>query len=660
MKKLLLFLGTALAIFAMLFVFAACGGSDDDPETPKTTPTQTDKPNNNNSNNNSTTETGQVQITCPTCSGTRNCPTCKGTGKGCKTCGGSGKYCKDCGTTGNCQKCNGKGECAKCGGTGNGCNICGGTGRCSYCDDGKCKKCYGSGKETCGYCYSSGKCHVCNGLGWTWRSTNTCSICRGSGKCQKCDRGYVNCSRCRGSGNCDECNGTMRCSSCRGNSKCSNCGGNGRCDACKGDKKCPSCKGSPKCNSCGGDGHCSTCNNSDGKCTNCKGEGKIWVDINITPNSLEFTSDGGTQSVSINSKYAWKASCNQNWISLTNSEGTGNGTFTVKADKNPNESSRSATITLNYGNKSTSISVVQKEYVITLETTPSYSMDFTSVGGTQKLSITCNSSWKATSNKTWITLSKSEGEGNDNINVEVDKNSSEDSRSGTITLKSGSKTVTLNVVQKGVQVTLSLNYNELTFHRHGESKTIRVTSDTDWKVSTSASWITLSKTSGYGNDEITVTASDNPGGERSSTITFAHNNTKVTVNVSQYAKINVPFEITNVIVMNTNGGSSSTSIINMEKDGLYASKLKYLSERITFSIKTYGSYKITKKWYYPGSTQPDAYTSYNLTFSYLYDNPFVLSIYNTNWTLSTYKTGTYKWEYYYDDELIYTKTFYVY
>lgn len=287
-------------------------------------------------------------------------------------------------------------------------------------------------------------------------------------------------------------------------------------------------------------------------------------------------------------------------------------------------------------------------------------LEFPSYGGTKSFSVTTKGSWMATCDKTWITLTSNEGSGNGTVYVQASTNTSEDDRSAVITIQSGSKSYPLYVTQKGVSITLTVTPGQLSFQRNGGKQTLKVTSDTDWKVSTNANWLSLSKSYGYGNDEVEITALTNTGNARNSTITFTHNNVNVTVKVSQKEKPYIPFDITNVIVMNTNGGSNSTSIINMEKDGLYVSKLEYLSERITFNIKTYGTYTMSKKWYFPGSSQPERIDTYNLPFSYYTDNPLVLSVYNTHWKPSYYKTGTYKWEYYYEDELIYTKTFTVY
>ena len=283
------------------------------------------------------------------------------------------------------------------------------------------------------------------------------------------------------------------------------------------------------------------------------------------------------------------------------------------------------------------------------------------MGESRYLFLTINQSWKATCSANWITLKDAEGRNSGNITITADANPSEDSRTATLVISYGGKSSYVTITQRGVPVNLSVDPDHFLIHRNGGEETVKVTSDTYWEVSTDATWITLSKYYGNGNDEVVVKVSENPytGNGRYDIVKFKHNNTEVDVIVAQYPKLYIPFEISNVIVMNTNGGSSSSSIINMEKDGFYTSTLQYLSERITFNIKTFGTYNMTRKWYFPDSSQPDRVDTYTLPFSSYYENPFIVSIYNTYWRPEYYKKGTYKWEYYYEDELIYTKIFIV-
>lgn len=113
------------------------------------------------------------------------------------------------------------------------------------------------------------------------------------------------------------------------------------------------------CKVCGGDGHCTTCNNSDGKCTNCKGEGYLYYDYILSPSSLEFSQNGGDITVSITTYKKWTVSCYDNWLKVNNPEGNGSGSFTVNATPNYDNSSRTATLYLTYEGKSVSIPVTQ-------------------------------------------------------------------------------------------------------------------------------------------------------------------------------------------------------------------------------------------------------------------------------------------------------------
>ena len=473
---------------------------------------------------------------------------------------------------------------------------------CPDCNgDTHCTTCHGTGIG-CTVCNGTGKyCTKCGGSGKH-------DVCQGTGRCAYCY--YGECSRCEGSGNntCPSCSGTGNCWLCggagtSGTITCTACKGKGYCTKCNGKGytgRCTKCSGSGKCNSCNGSTSCSSCKGT-GNCTSCNGR----------PICYYCGGDGH---------------CNK----CKNSDG-----------------------------KCTKCS--GKGYVWADIVLSDNSITLSHQGESKYVTVTINQSWKATCSASWITLKDAEGRNSGKITISADVNTSEDSRSATLIISYGSKSEYVSITQKGVPVNLSISPDDFSIHRNGGEQTLRITSDTYWTVSTDATWIGLSKYSGDGNGEVVVTAPANEGNARSAIITFTHNKTKVEVKVSQDAKLYVPLEIRNVIIMNTTGGTGSSSIINMEKDGLYASKLVYLSERLIIYYKTAGNYRLTRKWYCPGSTEPDCNSWYNLSsnLSY-YENPFVVDFYNNYWKPEYYKTGTHRWEYYYEDELIYTKTFTVY
>ena len=301
MKKFASIMLYTILIGAVSCAILSCSGggsSDDDYYSPgvPTSPEQPSTPQNN----------GQVKVICPECSGKKTCSTCNGSGKWCRSCKGEG-YCTSCKGTGNCYKCDGDGKC-------------------NYCENGKVT------------------CTSCNGL-------KSCRTCYGTGKIESFN-GSITCPNCRGTKKCNTCSGT-------GLKKCYYCLGNGKCDNCYGKGNCDVCYGKGTCSVCGGDGHCTACNNSDGKCSKCRGEGYIYYDYVLSPVSLDFTHDGEEKSVSITTNKSWKVTCNTNWITISNPEGKGNGSFTVKAEPNYDYSERSATLYINCEGKSGSYTVSQ-------------------------------------------------------------------------------------------------------------------------------------------------------------------------------------------------------------------------------------------------------------------------------------------------------------
>ena len=471
MKRILSFLGMSLLLCIMPLFFSACGGGGDEVVSKVPTPTKpnnTDsdnKPNDNSSaTNNTPTNNDPVQQTCPLCLGSRTCKTCNGTGKGCKTCGGSGLYCTECGGSGECD-----------------------------CNDGNCSKCYGTGKEICDYCRGSAKCFICKGLGWTVKSEYKCSACGGTGNCtnRKCVKGYVDCYKCDGTGNCNKCDGSGLCKKCKGN---------------------------PYCKTCGGDGHCPTCLNSDGKCTQCHGDGYVLVDLILNPTALEFTNYGGEKDVSITINGAWKATCNESWIKLTKAEGNGKGSFHVEAEVNSSGTSRTAIVTISFGiGKTASYHVTQAATIFSQSIASS---KFTYEGGKTTLSVKASEtiSWTLTRSESWVHLGKSSnyqesysGKGNADVEIYVDINTITEARSAVLTLKSDFGTKEISITQNAMEDKVEAKMTTTTIKADGESKLLSIVSPTnrEWKVSCKEKWVHFDVESGSGMKNVNVTIDKN-------------------------------------------------------------------------------------------------------------------------------------------------------
>lgn len=106
------------------------------------------------------------------------------------------------------------------------------------------------------------------------------------------------------------------------------------------------------------------------------------------------------------------------------------------------------------------------------------------------------------------------------------------------TNSNGCKGDTLNLTINIGSFTLNANPPTLSFNKDGGSNKVHVSSNTTWAVNVSQSWLTINKTSGSGNDSISVTASANTAFTlRTATVTFTAGNLTQVVNVSQAASI---------------------------------------------------------------------------------------------------------------------------
>ena len=143
------------------------------------------------------------------------------------------------------------------------------------------------------------------------------------------------------------------------------------------------------------------------------------------------------------------------------------------------------------------------------------------------LNISTNTNWTANSNAAWLKVSPTSGNAGTNvaINYTVDANNATAARTGIITFTAGTQTATFTVTQAGVAPSLSVSPTApATIAAAGSTVALSVVSNLSWSVAKSANsdWLTVSPTSGTGNQNVSATASANATtAERSSTLTFS-------------------------------------------------------------------------------------------------------------------------------------------
>lgn len=205
------------------------------------------------------------------------------------------------------------------------------------------------------------------------------------------------------------------------------------------------------------------------------------VTLSVSPNDLVFTFSGGTSTLTITSNGEWTATTSCDWVGLSTSGGTGNGTITVTVGEHTGEN-KECNITITTIDGSVTVPVLQYGVVPYLEfdqhrlsyeyvggqkvlrvnsnvewvisdatdvdfsvTTTVSSINMRETGGTRNLGIITEGTWTATTSSNWITLSKTRGQGNTTISVTVSPSVDGTDRNGSIIISTITDSTTVSV-----------------------------------------------------------------------------------------------------------------------------------------------------------------------------------------------------------------------
>ena len=244
--------------------------------------------------------------------------------------------------------------------------------------------------------------------------------------------------------------------------------------------------------------------------------------LRVSPTSANFNAEGGSKSLSVTSSGNWNiGSVSASWLNASKASNT---QLNIRAEKNTTAASRSATIKIASESKTATITISQAAGSAPQEDTPnsrannnrnnnrtteqsyfsisSYRADFPASGGSKTFTVSSSSTWHIdTGTNGWGSLSKS---GN-KLTLTVGANPNASSRSDYFILRSGTRTLRVDFSQSG-EATLSVSQENLNFESSGGAKTISITSNSSWSISTDpASWGHISRS----GNQLTLTVDAN-------------------------------------------------------------------------------------------------------------------------------------------------------
>ena len=276
--------------------------------------------------------------------------------------------------------------------------------------------------------------------------------------------------------------------------------------------------------------------------------------LNVSTSKADYPIAGGNCNVTVESNAAWSIKSTAEWLSTSISKGQmGKSSFTITAQPNTMDVERSTTIEVYTDNKAVShkIEIIQSPIVLTLSAN---TLSAKPEGEQFTLGITSNSSWSISSADSWCTISPSSGNENGKVTLSVSSNTGTSNRSTTITVKSGSISRTVRVSQ--VCATLSVDETPITFSPEASTKTLTVTSNTNWEATSNAAWCTVKQNNG----QLTISATKNDtDAQRTASVTIKALGLTKTIKVTQQ-KAMLTLSPSSAISFNPEGGSQSLVI----------------------------------------------------------------------------------------------------
>ena len=185
-------------------------------------------------------------------------------------------------------------------------------------------------------------------------------------------------------------------------------------------------------------------------------------------NSLSFGEYGDSQTITINSNTGWRASCDSEWISLSQNSGKGNAVITVTTTTNEITSGRQGMIEIVSEDYKTRIQItIRQEAAHKYLTIDTSEIIFVVNGGSTTIKVNSNTSWKASlSDTSWFTLSSNSGTGNATIIVRAPANPVTTQKQATIQLSTSDNSIKLSVkvTQKGIDPIMTIKIGNTIFN----------------------------------------------------------------------------------------------------------------------------------------------------------------------------------------------------
>jgi hypothetical protein len=239
-----------------------------------------------------------------------------------------------------------------------------------------------------------------------------------------------------------------------------------------------------------------------------------------------------TTTFEIKSNLSWKVSENEDWLSVTPGEAKGKGIIKVAYDGNSSVDKRVGKLTVTGDGLTVDVTVTQAGENVYLTAEPE-KQDVDYEAGKTSFDIKSNMAWTVTESVDWLNISPATGSGDGILAVEYDENSEKECRSGHILITGNGIETKVTVRQKGAPC-LTVTPPLCSIGSETSDTTLVISSNLEWTVEVSESWVTITPMSGSGDEELSIHCEENTeSGPRTAIIIIKSGDLNVEVEVSQ-------------------------------------------------------------------------------------------------------------------------------
>ncbi|MFZ1289754.1 MAG: BACON domain-containing carbohydrate-binding protein [Melioribacteraceae bacterium] len=228
--------------------------------------------------------------------------------------------------------------------------------------------------------------------------------------------------------------------------------------------------------------------------------------LEIYPGQIELSRDSNSVELTIYSNTNWQVNENIDWLTISPTQGNNDQIITLLYDENYNVFPRDESFTITDGNLTSTVYVHQAEKKY-LEINPNQ-IELSSDSNSVELTIYSNTNWQIDEDVDWFSFSSTIDTNDARITLYAVSNPNIVERSATFLLYSENLTLTV-IVKQNPKKYCNIQPSFKEFPSDSSFFNFVINSNIDWQVSKSNDWFIINKTSGFGNDTLTVNLSKN-------------------------------------------------------------------------------------------------------------------------------------------------------